>query len=88
MLATCTAGGHGADVAATGLDATPVAAIAGIPALRAPADAVPWLDADAISAFAHFGPTGLATEDGPPMITAIATSQDADELVAELAASG
>jgi hypothetical protein len=114
-LATCTTGGHGADVAAigrelpgvelleycpasptyvavgdvraladsaTGLDGTPVAVIVGIPALRAPTDAVPWLDVDTISAFAHFGPTSSSTEHGPPMITAITTSQDPGDLAA------
>jgi hypothetical protein len=74
--------------AATGLDAIPVAAISGIPALRVPFDAVPWLDADAISEFAHFGPTGTSTEGGPAMITVVATSQDPHDLAAELVAAG
>jgi hypothetical protein len=73
---------------ATGLDMIPVTAIAGIPALRVPFDAIPWLDADAISEFAHFGPTGTSTEGGPAMITVIATSQDPDDLTAELVAAG
>lgn len=36
--------------------------------------------ADAITEAAHFGPTGLSTEDGEPMITVVRTTQDRDAL--------
>jgi hypothetical protein len=53
-----------------------------------PRDTVPWLDADAITEFAHFGPTAFSTEDGPTMVTAVATSQDRDDLAAALVEAG
>jgi len=46
------------------------------------------VDADAITEFAHFGPTGMSTEDGEPMITVVSTTQDRDDLAAALEEAG